>query len=168
MRPAPRFNIVEKPNDWAKAVKASEGASETERMRLSYWQRCAEIVERSPGFRNVMRPQKPSMDQWNTIRIGSSSCYLALLIYANGDKIGVGVNVPDNKEIGERVVGEARRLGQALDATPAPFGAAKASGVRFFKKGCNFKKHPEKRDEYIRWQLDAALKLRELVLERGL
>lgn len=137
-------------------------------MRLSYWLRYAEIAERSPGFRNVMRPQKPSMDHRSTIRVGFSSYHLALLIYANEDKIGVEVNVPDNKEIGERVVEEAGRLCQALDAIPAPFSAAKASGVRFFKKGRNFKKYPEKWDECIRWQLDAVLKLHELVLEMGL
>lgn len=34
--PAPRFNVVEQPNEWTKAIKLSEGLSETERVKLSY------------------------------------------------------------------------------------------------------------------------------------
>lgn len=166
--PAPRFNVVERPNDWAKAVKASEGYSETERARLQYWQRYAELAEQDGAFCSVMRPQKPSGDHWSTLHIGSSSYHLALLIYANENKIGVEFYVPDNKEIGEKVAEIAGEIGAALGAEAAPFEATKASGVRFFKKGCNFKKYPEKWDEYIQWQLDAAVKLRAAVLGLGI
>lgn len=34
--PAPRFNVVEQPNEWARAVKASEGMSETDKIKLAY------------------------------------------------------------------------------------------------------------------------------------
>ena len=33
-RAAPRFNVVEEPNEWAKAIKLSEGLSETERIKF--------------------------------------------------------------------------------------------------------------------------------------
>ncbi len=166
--PAPRFNIVERPNDWAKAVKASEGYSETERLRLQYWQRYGELAEKDASFRKVMHPQKPSKDHWTTIHIGSSAYHMCLLVYSNEDKIGIEVCVPDNKQIGETVIKEAQRLGTMLDADPLPYNASKSSGIRFFKKGCNFKKHPEKWDEYIQWQLDAAVKLRKEILDLGL
>lgn len=166
--PAPRFNIVERPNEWAKAVKASEGASETERMRLQYWQRYSELAQNDKAFISVMHPQKPSMDHWSSISIGSSSYHLALLLYSNEDKIGIEFYVPSNKEIGEKVVVDANRLAELIGAVFVPINASKASGVRFFKKGCNFKKHPEKWDEYIQWQLDAAVKLREELMKMDL
>ena len=166
--PAPRFNIVERPNDWAKAVKASEGYSETERLRLQYWQRYAELAEKDASFRSVMRPQKPSKDHWTTIHIGSSSYHICLLVYSNEGKIGVEACVPDDKQIGEAIIKEAQRLGAILDAIPVPYNASKSSGIRFFKKGCNFKKHPEKWHEYIQWQLDAAVKLRKELLALNL
>lgn len=159
--PAPRFNIIERPNDWAKAVKASEGYSETERMRLQYWQRYVELAEKHVAFSSVMRPQKPSKDHWTTIHLGTSKYNVCLLVYSNEDKIGIEACSPDNKQIGEAMIGDAKRLGEMLGAEPVSYNASKSSGVRFFKKGCNFKKHPEKWDEYIQWQLDSAVKLRE-------
>lgn len=166
--PAPRFNIIERPNDWAKAVKASEGYSETERMRLQYWQRYAELAEKDTEFRSVMRPQKPSKDHWTTIHLGTGNYHLCPLIYSNEDKIGIEVCVPNNKQIGEAIIKEAKRLGAVLDADPEPFNASKSSGVRFFKRGRNFKKHPEKWDEYVQWHLDSAVKLREKLLDMNL
>lgn len=163
-KPAPRFNVVEKPNDWAKSVKASEGYSETERMRLAYWQRYCDLAHADSQFSSVMKPQKPSRDHWSTLHIGSSNYHMALLIYANQNKIGVEFYVPDNKNIGERVIQRASELAGLLEAEAVPFVAEKASGVRFFKNGCSFKKNSEKWDDYISWQLRAALKLREAIL----
>ncbi len=165
--PAPRFNIVERPNDWAKAVKASEGYTETERLRLQYWQRYSELAEGYSPFRNLMRPQKPSKDHWTNLHIGSSEYHLALTVYSNENKIGIEFYVPDNKDIGATVHPHAERIAGILGAEAVPFTATKASGIRFFKAGCNFKKHPEKWDEYIQWQLDAAVKLREEILVLG-
>ena len=35
---APKFNVVEKPNDWAKTMKSIEGMSETDRLKVEFWQ----------------------------------------------------------------------------------------------------------------------------------
>lgn len=166
--PAPRFNIVERPNDWAKAVKASEGYTDTERLRLQYWQRYAELAPAHKEFSQTMKAHKPSKDHWTNISIGSSDYHIALTVYANENKIGIEFYVPDNKEIGEIAKTNALRIGELLEAEAAPFDASKASGVRFFKNGCNFKQHPEKWDDYIQWQLDAAVKLRDEVMKLGI
>lgn len=39
---APKFNVVEKPNDWAKAMKTLDGLSDTDKLKLEFWQ---EFVE---------------------------------------------------------------------------------------------------------------------------
>ena len=166
--PAPRFNIIERPNDWAKSVKASEGYSETERLRLQYWQRYNELAIADDAFSRVMSPHKPSKDHWTNISIGSSDYHLALTTYTNEDKIGIEFYVKEDQNIGKAVHSHAERIAEILGAEPVPYMATKASGIRFFKKGCNFKKHPEKWDEYIQWQLDAAVKLRREILNLNL
>ena len=45
------------------------------------------------------------------------------------------------------------------------FSASKASGIRFYKPGCDVKGKPEKWNEFIDWQLSAALRLRGLIKE---
>lgn len=34
---APHFNVVERPNDWAKAIKVSEGLSDTKKLQYDFW-----------------------------------------------------------------------------------------------------------------------------------
>src|SRR5207253_10757 len=36
--PAPKFNVVSKPNDWAKALKVESNLSETKQMQYRFWQ----------------------------------------------------------------------------------------------------------------------------------
>lgn len=58
--PAPRFNVVEQPNEWARAVKASEGMSETDKIKLAYWTRYREVAEATPEFMKEFSPRKPA------------------------------------------------------------------------------------------------------------
>ncbi len=44
----PRFNVVEQPNEWTKALRLSENLSETERVKLSYWTKYREIARVRP------------------------------------------------------------------------------------------------------------------------
>ena len=71
--PAPRFNVVEQPNEWTKAIKLSEGLSETERVKLSYWTKYREVAQASPDFLKAFNSQKPSKDHWTTLRCGTSA-----------------------------------------------------------------------------------------------
>ena len=66
--PAPRFSVVEQPNEWTKAIKLSEGLSETERVKLSYWTKYREVAQATPEFLKVFNPQKPSKNPWTTLR----------------------------------------------------------------------------------------------------
>lgn len=78
--PAPRFGVVEQPNEWTKTVKLSEGLSETEKVKLAYWTAYRDVAGGHPEFLKEFSPQKPSKDHWSTLRLGVSAYHLALLI----------------------------------------------------------------------------------------
>lgn len=78
--PAPRFHIVEQPNERTKMVKMSAELSETEKAKLSYWTKYNEVARRSPQFMKVFNPQKPSKVHWATLRCGTSDYHISLLI----------------------------------------------------------------------------------------
>lgn len=113
--PAPRFSVVEQPNEWTKTIKLSEGLSETERVKLSYWTKYREIAQSTAEFLKVFNPQKPSKDHWTTLRCGTSAYHIALLIDTQHGRTGIEFYVPDDKEIGHKAIGNAvlfeRRLG---------------------------------------------------------
>lgn len=87
--PAPRFNAVEQPNEWTKAIKLSEGLSEIERVKLSCWIKYREVAQASPEFLKVFNPEKSAKDHWVTIRCGTSAYHIALLIDTQHGRIGI-------------------------------------------------------------------------------
>ena len=102
--PAPRFGVVEQPNEWTKTVRLSEGLSETEKVKLAYWTAYREVAGGYPEFLKEFSPQKPSKDHWSTLRLGVSAYHLALLIDTHKGRTGIELYVDDDKEIGHRAI----------------------------------------------------------------
>ncbi len=166
--PAPRFNVVEQPNEWTKAIKLNEGLSATERTKLSYWTKYREIAQASPEFLKVFSPQKPSKDHWTTLRCGTSAYHIALLIDTLHGRIGIEFYVPDDKEIGHKAIENAVLFEEELGLTAKPFDAKKASGLRFYKDGCKIKDNEEAWGGFIEQQLRWALEMKRVIDELGL
>ena len=105
--PAPKFNVVEQPNEWAKTIKMSEGLSETEQTKLAYWTKYREIALGAPEFVKVFNPQKASRDHWSTLSCGASAYHLALLVDTRHGRIGIELHVPEGQ--GNRAQGHRQR-----------------------------------------------------------
>lgn len=164
-KPAPRFNVVEQPNEWTKALRLSENLSETERVKLSYWTKYREIARSTPNFLKVFSPQKPTKDHWSTLRCGTSAYHIALLIDTQHGRTGIEFYVPDDKDIGHKAIENAQLFEKALGLKAKPFDAKKASGLRFYKDGCKIKSNEGEWPGFIAEQLGWALKMRKLIEE---
>lgn len=127
-KPAPRFNVVEQPNEWTKALRLSENLSETERVKLSYWTKYREIARSTPNFLKVFSPQKPTKDHWSTLRCGTSAYHIALLIDTQHGRTGIEFYVPDDKDIGHKAIENAQLFEKALGLKAKPFDAKKGVG----------------------------------------
>lgn len=100
--PAPRFNVVSKPNDWAKSVSmAAAGASEaalTERqkLQLEYWTEFRGYMEEHPG--NV-RPRKPLPYHLIGFAAGRAGFAICTTIHIQGNRISAFLSIsrPDAK-----------------------------------------------------------------------
>jgi hypothetical protein len=72
---APKFNVICKPNDWAKSVTDSkkrieEGElNEYRQTLLEYWTNFRELTKQTKSF---IKPQKPLPQQWTNIAVGTS------------------------------------------------------------------------------------------------
>ena len=166
--PAPRFNVVEQPNEWARAVKASEGMSETDKIKLAYWTRYREVAEATPEFMKEFSPRKPAKDHWSTLSCGSSAYHMALLIDTQGGRTGVEFYVPDDKEIGHRAIANKAIFEQRLGLKAKEFDATKASGIRFYKTGRAVRTQQDKWDDFIKEQLGWALEMKKIIRELDL
>jgi hypothetical protein len=97
--PAPKFAIVEQPNEWAKVFKKTRNVketSETELKRLEFWTGLKDYaLENKINFFT----HKPSKDHWYNISMGISGAYISLTALIQTNKITCSFWIDDNKEL---------------------------------------------------------------------
>ena len=86
--PAPRFNVVCRPNDWSKSIKIKSQAKELSAAKeehLRFWSGLSEFVE-SGEWRLRLRTPRPQ--HWYPIAIGHSKFNISLTRNTKSDRIG--------------------------------------------------------------------------------
>lgn len=89
---APKFNIIAKPNDWGRTVKAAtarieaENLTETKKLQLEYWSAFREYVLENS---NILKPQKALPQHWTNMAIGRSYFHLTAAVDTWDKKISV-------------------------------------------------------------------------------
>ena len=161
--PAPSFNVVEQPNEWTRTLKMSEGMSETDLVKLSYWTKYREIAEEDMEFAAVFKPRRPTKNHWSILSCGTSSYHIALLIDTQHGEIGVEFYVPDDREIGNTAIANIAVFEECLGLKATPIDAKKATGVRLYKKGCKIKGNEDAWPGFIKEQMGWALEMKQII-----
>lgn len=97
---APKFHIISKPNNWAKAVKNSSShnttVSDLKMLQLEFWNSFADYTEDN---NSILRKVKAKPQHWYDISFGTSRAYLSLNINSQKKRLNVGLYIPDDKEL---------------------------------------------------------------------
>lgn len=91
--PAPMFNIVSKPNDWAKQIKkttSNQPITETKTLQQVYWQGLKDFMETRKSF---VRMQNPLPQHWTNIAIGRSNFHLSASVNSRDNSINIWLNI---------------------------------------------------------------------------
>lgn len=92
---APKFEVVVKPNDWAKSgreqAKAATSASPTKQLQQKFW---FALIERLAKNAPHIRPQKPRPQHWLNNSIGRSGFGLNLTANTKDERLGVDLWIP--------------------------------------------------------------------------
>ncbi len=70
---APKFEVIEKPNDWTKEIKKQTNSSPILQARLDYWMAFNDYAYESVAFSKEFSKRKATTDHWMTLSVGSSS-----------------------------------------------------------------------------------------------
>lgn len=98
--PAVKFNVVEKPNDWAKEIKKADNVmNATKKLKLDYWTAFNEYAFGDTGYARVFKKRKPSTDHWYTVSLGPSEYHLSFLMNTQKNILAVEFGIADNKEL---------------------------------------------------------------------
>ncbi|MFJ5956721.1 DUF4268 domain-containing protein [Paenarthrobacter sp. NPDC092416] len=88
--PAPRFNIIAKPNDWLKAVKQSTAAGSVSDLKLQQQAFFAEVRELGQKVSTHVRSwAKPTPQHWYDIRVGSGKGQISITLNSQKSYVGV-------------------------------------------------------------------------------
>ena len=92
--PAPKFNIVSRPNDWTKNVResAQHGVelSEVKQQQQTYWAAFKDFMDER---RSSVRCQNPSPQHWMNMSIGRSGFWLNAKVNSLKSRISVSLNM---------------------------------------------------------------------------
>jgi len=98
-KPAPKFDVLVSPNEWAKAIKASPAGGElsnTKLQQLDFWTKFKGFVR---GRDTRIRLQTPRTQHWYDVSMGSSEAHVALTINSRENLLGCEIYISRNKEL---------------------------------------------------------------------
>lgn len=90
--PAPKFNVISKPNNWSKTISQAaqrimdESITETQQRHYGYWIALEKYLEDNGS---TLRPQTPAPQHWQIFTIGRSGVHIAALLNSRDKRIGV-------------------------------------------------------------------------------
>jgi hypothetical protein len=156
---APKFEIISKPNDWAKAVKESIGQgdlTDTKLNQLEFWN---QFKEYGKNNKTKLRFQRTYPQNWTNISIGHSDAHISLNMNSRENVFSAELYIPDNKELYAKLLEQRndieRDFGEKAEWMELP--GKKASRVRMSMQG-DFE-NKSNWESYFAWLLREAEKL---------
>lgn len=158
---APKFNVVERPNDWAKAMKSKANMTETSSMKLNFWEEFNANASNHPAFLKIFKLRKPQAQHWYDLSIGSSAYIVNLTCNTQKNLITAGIYIHEDKSIFEKLKEKSEDIEKELGVDVEWRDAKKSSRIIVttpldlgdkdsWKKGFD-------------WMYDMSLKLRNVV-----
>lgn len=113
--PAPKFVVLSRPNDWARAVRSHGNnagtLSDTKVRQLDFWE---QLQTFAAEHRPPVRLQKPQSQHWLNVAIGRSECHISLTLHITSNKIACELYIPDNKALYHALHAEKGSIQEAL------------------------------------------------------
>ena len=158
---APKFVIIEKPNDLLKNTKTTNNNGELTKAqaeRLNFWNKFNEILIAKNKPFNV---RKATTDHWYNIALGTSEANISITLVNKINSIGIEIYIDENKELFDKLYKLSdeieKDLGFKMDWQRLD--DKKASRIIYYIEGLDFNNH-KNYNELIDGVIDKAVKIR--------
>ena len=161
--PAPKFVIIEKPNDFVKTANASIDSGELSKAqaeRLNFWNIFNEVlISRNKPF-NV---RKATTDHWYDVALGTSEAHISITLVNKTNSIGIEVYINNNKEIFDKLYSASEEIQNELGFSMdwQRLDNKKASRIIYYIGGLDFDNH-ENYDELINETIDKVIIIKSI------
>lgn len=98
-KPAPKFDIIVSPNEWAKAIKTSStnnALTDTKLQQLEFWNKFKDYIQQND---TRIRLQTPRPQHWYNFSMGNSDAHIALMINSRENLFACEVYINRNKDL---------------------------------------------------------------------
>ena len=134
---APKFQVIAKPNDWAKAVKKASSQSklsDTKLLQLEFWTKFKEYAKENNG---KIKLRKAYPQHWYDISFGFSNAHIALTINSLSSQMACEIYIPDSKELFSCLASKKEEIETELSEqlTWEELPGKKASRIKLASKG---------------------------------
>jgi hypothetical protein len=154
--PAPKFDVICRPNEWAKTVKSSSDRGETSERNLQQLEFWTGLREYGTEHQKDIRFQSPRAQGYMDVSIGSSKAHVAMTVTSQKKNMTCQIYISDNKVLFDGLQERKDIIEKELGFAPdwQRLENAKASRIvitRDFDIG-----DLDKRNEYFDWLLKNA------------
>jgi hypothetical protein len=162
-QPAPKFNIISKPNEWAKTIKqvtTKSGLTDTKVMQYNFWNDFKEYAKENS---KKLRLRKTRPQHWYDLSIGSSEAHIALTINTQIDEIGCEIYIQDNKDLYEYLKRKKEEIENQLGENLSwqKLENKKASRIKLSLSG-KISENNEQNKELFDWLIEKAEKFQDI------
>lgn len=158
---APKFNVVERPNDWAKQMKNVDSLSETKQLQLHFWQQLSEYIKSNDSYAKEFTPRKAQPQHWYDLSVGSSSYHIGLTVNTQKNRLGAEIYIPDDKDKFAMFKEHAQEIEKMIGEKVEWREATKATRI-ITLHSCDISKE-EQWDDAFNWLMDKALVFKRIV-----
>jgi hypothetical protein len=117
--PAPKFNIICKPNSWARKVKSEKGTvSELKLLQQRFWNEFKEWVQQHRPSSTLRLGRTPRPQHWYEISIGTIKAYISLTTNSKERRIGCELYIPRDAALYQSLEANRPAINQALGDQP--------------------------------------------------
>lgn len=102
-KPAPKFDIIEKPNDWSNKIRKETISTPSHQFRYEYWTLFNEYAGKNSPFTKEFHLRKASTDHWMDLSIGTSNCHLTISIIQKRNSVDLELYINEDKLLFEKL-----------------------------------------------------------------
>lgn len=157
--PAPKLNVVEQPNDWAKIIKRPSGSQggAAVQFKYDYWTAFNDYAFQNTTFASVFNRHKASSGHWYTLNIGSSEAHISLLVNTKANVIAVELSITNSKALYDSLAVHKDEIESAVGTKLDWRRLDKKKACRILLEKAADLKDSEEQKEQFEWFIENAL-----------
>ena len=161
--PAPKFEVVEKPNDFVKRSKVNRGdedLNKSQAARLYFWEEFNKVVTQRGKPFNL---RKATTDHWYDVAVGSSDAHISINLVNKEGNIIVELYINNNKALFDKLKNQKEAIEEQLGMKLVwdRIDTKKASRIKYSIEGLDFDKQ-DNYGELMNTAIDVAVKMRDV------